>query len=65
MRKGQKVKFLGCSDAQVKWGSNDSPKRLLVKGETYIVKDIEIHSFHTKVMLVGFKGKQFNSCCFE
>lgn len=59
-----KVKFIGASKSQNRWGSNDDPNEVLTPGEIYDVEDVEIHSWHTKLTLVGVEG-QFNSVCFE
>jgi len=64
MKAGSKVKFLGSTDTQVKWGDNDDPSKVLKKGEIYILKDVEVHNWHTKVYLEGIKGK-FNSVSFK
>ena len=60
----EKVKYTGCSDDQIKWGGHDDPKDILKIGEIYEVAKREVHSWHTKVFLVGIKGN-FNSVCFE
>lgn len=57
------VRYDGACDAQVRWGSNDDPLPLLVEGETYEVSNIEVHSQHTKIELVGIVGK-FNDSSF-
>ena len=59
-----KVKYIGATDGQVQWGSNDDPRGLLTEGEWYEVEDREVHSWHTQITLVGVKGR-FNSVCFE
>lgn len=60
------VKYLGCSDAQVRWGSNDDPRECgLVIGKSYELERKEEHSWHTKYYLVEFPGKKFNSVCFD
>lgn len=59
------VKFLGADQGQISWGSNDDPNPLLKVGDTYEVADIEVHSWHTKIQLVGFEGKKFNDASFE
>lgn len=58
------VKFLGASKDQVRWGGNDDPNAVLRVGERYEIADIEVHSWHTKIRLVGIKG-QFNDASFE
>lgn len=65
MKIGDKVKYDGnADDAQVKWGSNDDPRKVLNTMDEYEVENIEVHSWHTKVYLVGIKGK-FNSVHFK
>jgi hypothetical protein len=61
---GDQVKYLGSVEEQVRWGSNDNPKRVLFEGDVYYVERVEIHSWHTKLYLRGIRGK-FNSVCFE
>lgn len=65
MMKPQHVKYLGTTDDQVKWGSNDDPRGLLVEGDSYTLIRVEIHSWHTKYELLEFPGKQFNSVSFS
>jgi hypothetical protein len=64
MEIGQKVKFIQATDEQVRWGSNTDPRGLLTIGESYIIENVEVHSWHTKIYLKGIKGK-FNSVHFE
>lgn len=64
LKKGDKVKFFGCSKEQRQWGNNDDPEGKLIIGNEYIVEDIEVHTWHTKIMLQGVEG-QFNSVCFK
>ena len=62
---GQKVEFTESSIEQVRWGGNDDPEKDgLIAGDYYVVTDVEIHSFHTKLMVEGFGG-QYNSVSFE
>ncbi len=51
------------SDEQVKWGSNDDPRKLLELNKSYEIESVEVHSWHTKLYLKGIKGK-FNSVNF-
>ena len=62
--KGAKVQFVGADDYQVRWGSNDDPRDVLTVGEMYDVEKADVHSWHTKLHLVGFDGI-FNSASFE
>jgi len=59
-----RVKYIGCTDEQVRWGGNDDPRTVLEEGQEYEVEEKEVHSWHTKIKLVGVEGK-FNSVCFE
>lgn len=63
-KKGDQVIFVSSSNSQVKWGSNTDPQSILTEGSTYIVEDVEVHSWHTKLTLLGISGK-FNSVSFE
>ena len=60
----KKVRYIGATDKQVKWGGNDDPRSLLNEGDIYEVEHEEVHSWHTKYSLKGIKGR-FNSVCFE
>jgi len=64
LKAGNYVIFLGCSQKQIDWGSNNDPNSILFVGDKYYVEHVEIHSQHTKIQLRGVKGK-FNSVCFE
>lgn len=61
----KKVIFTGSTIEQVRWGGNSNPEGLLVVGQTYELKEAEVHSWHTKYHLVEFPGYHFNSVCFE
>ena len=60
-----KVKYKGCSDDQVRWGSNDDPRGILVIGKEYSVQKMEVHSWHTKYWLWEHPNNKFNSANFE
>lgn len=49
---------------QIQWGNNTDPRPLLVVGRQYEVDREEVHSWHTKVFLLGFEDKPFNSIWF-
>lgn len=59
-----KVKYIGASDAQVQWGNCDDPRDVLIEGAVYEVEKEDVHTWHTKLHLVGIEGR-FNSVCFE
>lgn len=61
---GEIVRFVGASDTQVNWGGCDDPRPLMEEGDEFILEDVEVHSWHTKVRLKGVEGS-FNSVCFE
>ena len=63
-RKGNKVIYLGCSQEQINWGSNDDPTKSLIEGAIYYIENFEVHSQHTKLTLRGVTGR-FNSVCFK
>lgn len=60
----KKVKFIGCSDEQARFGQSQDPRKILIVGSTYICDEEEIHSWHTVYFLRGIKPG-FNSVCFE
>lgn len=61
-----KVRYIGnCDDYQVRWGSNDDPRGLLIEGKLYDLACVEVHTWHTKLLLQDFPGKMFNSANFE
>ena len=64
MEAGDKVIFMGCTDEQRAWGSNDDPRKILTVGLEYIIDYVEVHSWHTKICLEGIEGV-FNSVSFE
>jgi len=59
-----KVRYLGATDEQVRWGSCADPRGKLEVGNVYEVEYREFHTWHTKLKLVGIPGK-FNSGSFE
>jgi hypothetical protein len=60
-----KVKYLGATDEQVMWGSNDDPRLYLEIGQIYEVYNKEVHSWHTKLILANYTKLKFNSVSFE
>jgi hypothetical protein len=63
-KKGDLVRFIGCSKEQIQWGNNDDPNLVLSIDELYKISDVDIRSSHTKIYLEGISGK-FNSVCFD
>ena len=63
--KGRKVRYIGAFDAQVSWGDNADPRGVLEVGNVYEVKATYLYSEHTKLELVGFEEKYFNSASFR
>lgn len=63
-KSGDKVRYTGSIEEQVRWGNNDNPTGVLIEGDVYYIERIEIHTWHTKLYLRGVYGK-FNSVCFE
>jgi hypothetical protein len=64
MEIGNIVIFLGCDQDQINWGNNDSPNENLIVGNEYVISLVELHSWHTKISVVGC-DKKFNSVCFR
>lgn len=64
---GTKVVFTekNVSRAQINWGSHADPREILKVGQQYIIDHTDVRSYHTKVFLVGFQGKSFNSVWFK
>jgi hypothetical protein len=60
-----KVKYLGASEAQDKFGGCDKSREILRIGDTYEVSEQEIHKWHTSFTLKGYEGYRFNSVCFK
>jgi hypothetical protein len=64
MEVGDKVKFIGCSTEQHRWGSNTGNPEELKVGDEYVIAEVDPHSWSTKLVLEGIKGT-FNNVCFE
>lgn len=64
MEIGDRVRFKGCDKDQRNWGNGDNPAGKLRIGSEYIVSNVEVHSWHTKISVEKIEGK-FNSVCFE
>jgi hypothetical protein len=62
-KKGDKIVFISATDDQVRWGSNDDPRKVLDTGRVYEIESVEVHHWHTKIKLVGVEGR-FNSVNF-
>ena len=54
MNRNDKIIYIGATEDQVLWGSNDDPREILEINKTYTVDKTEIHSWHTKVYLKEF-----------
>ena len=59
-----RLKYIGCTDEQVKFGNHDDPRGILIEGAVYGVEYTEVHTWHTRIKLRGIEG-EFNSVCFE
>jgi hypothetical protein len=60
----KKLVYTGATDAQVRWGGNSDPRGVLIEGRAYTLEHLDVHTWHTKIKLVGIDG-WFNSACFE
>jgi hypothetical protein len=63
-RAGNLVRYIGCTQDQINWGSNDDPRGILIEGDKYYVESVDVRSQHTKLTLRGICGR-FNSVSFE
>jgi len=61
----RRVKFIGATDAQVRWGDNDDPRGILDETRVYEVVKIDMNAWNTRIKLVGFPDYWFNVKCFE
>ena len=61
---GDKVIYIGCTQEQINWGTNDDPRKNLFENTVYFVEKVKVHSQHTKLTLRGIYGN-FNSVCFK
>ena len=60
------VRYIGASDMQVGWGYCEDPRGVLTEGMEYEIERCKLHSWHTKVFLVGVdSGRGFPSAAFE
>jgi hypothetical protein len=64
MKTGDKVIFIGASLEQTRWGGNDDPYKVMKEGDSLEIQEVEVHSWHTKLIFVGIKGK-YNTVCFK
>lgn len=62
-KQGDKVRFTGATDEQVRFGNCDDPREVLADAAVYVVEFVEVRSWHTKLHLRGIPGA-FNSVCF-
>ena len=61
---GDRVRFTGWTQEQVKWGNNSTPY-MLILDKCYTVSGVERHSSHTKVTIKGVDDSfKFNSVHF-
>ncbi|MBC8436973.1 hypothetical protein H8D85_01470 [bacterium] len=63
MKVNDKVRYTNATDDQVNWGDNDDPRESLQLNHDYIIRAVDVHSWHTKIQLRGIKGT-FNSTHF-
>lgn len=61
----KKVKYIGCSEDQIKFGGgNNDPRTILKVDNIYHVLKEEVHAWHTKFILQEFPEWKFNSVSF-
>ena len=64
MKKGDKVKYIGCSELQYNFGSGDDPRTKFTIDQELRVESVKVYSYETLVKFRGIDGK-FNSVCFR
>ncbi len=63
---GDKVRYNGATDEQAHWGACSDPRETLREGEVYELERVEVHTWHTKIWLVGHDcNRGFNSASFH
>ena len=65
MKVGELICYTGATDLQVEWRANDDPRKVLIMGAMYRVKNLDVQPCHTNIQLEGFEEYSFNSVCFE
>ena len=63
MKSGDIVEFIGSSPQQIQWSSTDPSSHLII-GRRYVVKEVFIHRWYTKITLYHKSGT-FNSVHFK
>lgn len=58
-----KVRYIGCSEDQKRFGLNTGDQNKLVVGQVYEIIKKETHNWHTKYWFKDQSGS-FNSVCF-
>lgn len=65
MNSGTKVKFIDPDKDMVNLANNDDPSVYLKLENVYTVAKIDIHCFHTRILLNEMPGRWFNDLHFE
>ena len=61
----KKMVFTGADDIQAKYAGNADPRDFFEEGEVLTVNDINIGGWSSMVEFKNFRGKWFNTVCFE
>ena len=64
MKKGDRVKYIGCSEAQYNWGSGKDPRPIFTIDQELRVESVKVYCYETLIKFRGIDGK-FNSVCFR
>jgi len=65
------VVYNGTTKDKNMWGKNNNPALFLSKSKEYVISDIEVHKYHTKIWVKDlyneneFQMGPFNSVCFS
>jgi hypothetical protein len=62
-RIGDKVRFMGATTDQVRWGGGSDPTGVMVIGQVLTVIGVDAHKWHTDLTFEGVVGR-FNSVMF-
>ena len=63
--KGDIVFYRGdATQEQIDWGNNNDPRDVLVSGQPYKIRSVDVRSWHTKLTLHQISGR-FNSVHFD
>ena len=60
---GDCVRYYGASINQIRYGNNDDPRGVFLRGQDYIIAEVKVCDWHTKLRIEGVVG-WYNSVHF-